>query len=560
MSRIFEIADKYVDELAALDPSTATALGIPGHEREMPDYSPDGVACVAALNQRTLQALQAETPAGDRERLALEFISERLAVHHDLYQAGEQLRAVRIIASPLQRSRSIFDDMPKTTEEEWSSIAARLALVPRTLAGYRQSLNEGINRGLLASKRQAVEAAKQAATWSGEDGQRSFFDGLLEQLQGNRQSVIGNREALKADLERGVNAAKFAYGEMARYLRGSYASRASEREAAGEDRYGLMARVFLGKTIDPKETYEWGWEELHGVEREMQATAQRIKPGASVPEVLELLETDPARSVHGVDAYRGWLQELHDQALADLHGTHFDIPEEIRRIEVMIPPPGSAAAAYYTGPSEDFKRPGRTWWPTIGRDRFPKWGEVSTAYHEGVPGHHLQVGGARCLADKLSRHQRLLGFISGYGEGWALYAERLMGELGYLQNPDYYMGLLSAQALRCVRVVIDIGMHLELKIPAAEQFHPGETWKHDLAVDFSIARTGRPPAFMASEVVRYLGWAAQAISYKVGEASWLKAREDAKAKTSGVFDLKAFHSRALDLGPMGLGQLERELA
>ncbi|HSP55141.1 MAG TPA: DUF885 family protein, partial [Dehalococcoidia bacterium] len=83
---------------------------------------------------------------------------------------------------------------------------------------------------------------------------------------------------------------------------------------------------------------------------------------------------------------------------------------------------------------------------------------------------------------------------------------------------------------------------------------------HDLAIEFSIDRSGRPPAFMASEVVRYLGWAAQAISYKVGEASWLKARENARAKTSGVFDLKAFHSRALDLGPMGLGQLERELA
>jgi uncharacterized protein (DUF885 family) len=121
------------------------------------------------------------------------------------------------------------------------------------------------------------------------------------------------------------------------------------------------------------------------------------------------------------------------------------------------------------------------------------------------------------------------------------------------------MGLLSAQALRCVRVVIDIGMHLELAIPQSERFHPGETWNHDLAVEFSIERTGRPREFMASEVVRYLGWAAQAISYKVGEQSWLKAREGARLKSGAGFDLKAFHSQALDLGPMGLGQLEREL-
>src|SRR5574341_133480 len=554
MSRIFEIADKFVDDLASIDPSTATALGIPGHEREMPDYSPEGAARIAALNQRTLAELHAEAPADDRERVAQEFMSERLGVQRDLYDAREQLRALRIIASPLQRCRSIFDDMPKTNDEEWSDIAARLALVPRTLAGYRQSLNAGIERGLVASQRQAAEAAKQAETWSGE---KSYFGGLLAQFEGNAQSKIGNRQseigdvrsesgnrgALRADLERGVNAAKFAYRETAAYLRNAYAQKASEREPAGEDRYALLARVFLGKTIDPKATYEWGWQELHQVEREMEETARRIKPGVPVPEVLALLETDPARSIVGVDAYHKWLQDVHDRALADLHGKHFDIPEQIRRIEVMIPPPGSAAAAYYTGPSEDFKRPGRTWWPTMGRERFPRWGDVTTAYHEGVPGHHLQVGGARCLRDKLSRFQRLLGFISGYGEGWALYAERLMGELGYLENPDYYMGLLSAQALRCVRVVIDIGMHLEFKIPESERFHPGETWNHDLAVEFAIERTGRPREFMASEVVRYLGWGAQAISYKVGEASWLDVREGARKKAGAAFDLKEFHSQ-----------------
>jgi uncharacterized protein (DUF885 family) len=102
-------------------------------------------------------------------------------------------------------------------------------------------------------------------------------------------------------------------------------------------------------------------------------------------------------------------------------------------------------------------------------------------------------------------------------------------------------------------------MHLELPIPATETFHPGETWNHDLAVDFSTEKTRRPREFMASEVVRYLGWPAQAISYKVGERFWLDAREAAKAKAGADFNLKTFHSEALDLGPMGLAQLKREL-
>jgi len=563
MTRIYDIAHQYVDDLAAIDPSTATALGIPGREREMPDYSPAGYARTADLNRRTLEALEAapiegdaSVPQGERDRIAKEMISERLRVSLDLYDAGEHMRGLRIIGAALQRCRSIFDDMPKTTGEEWSNIAARLALVPEALSGYRTTLDEGIARGSTASKRQAVECAKQAETWAGlVDGHRSYFDGLAEALD---KGEVGT-EAVRTDAGRGVRLAKEAFASMGTYLRDGYAPKASEREASGEERYHLLTRLFLGAEIDLKDTYDWGWEQLHDLEEQMEKTAQRIKRGASIDEATDLIENDPVRSVDGVEAYREWLQGLHDEALAALHGKHFDIPEEIRRIQVMIPPAGSAAAAYYTGPSEDFTRPGRTWWPTMGRTRFPKWGDVTTAYHEGVPGHHLQVGGARCLGDTLSRYQRLLGFISGYGEGWALYSERLMGELGYLEEPDAYMGLLSAQALRAVRVIIDIGMHLELPIPATETFHPGETWSHDLAVEFSTQKTRRPREFMASEVVRYLGWPSQAISYKVGERFWLEAREGAKQKAGGSFDLRAFHSAALDLGPMGLAQLQREL-
>ena len=226
----------------------------------------------------------------------------------------------------------------------------------------------------------------------------------------------------------------------------------------------------------------------------------------------------------------------------------------------MIAPPGGAAAMYYTGPSEDFARPGRTWYPTLGKTRFPLWGEVSICYHEGVPGHHLQIAQVRYLADTLSRYQRTLAGTSGHAEGWALYAERLMGELGYLDDPAYELGMLRAQAMRAVRVVVDIGMHLELAIPEGERYHPGETWTPDLALPFVIERSKFPPDFMASEVDRYLGLPGQAISYKIGERVWLGARDAARERGGAAFDLKEFHRRALDLGPMGLDQLDAELA
>jgi uncharacterized protein (DUF885 family) len=195
----------------------------------------------------------------------------------------------------------------------------------------------------------------------------------------------------------------------------------------------------------------------------------------------------------------------------------------------------------------------------MGETRFPIWKEVSTCYHEAVPGHHLQVAQVVYLADKLSRFQRLFGFVSGHGEGWALYAERLMGELGYLEDPALEMGMLAAQAMRAVRVVVDIGMHLELPIIEGEA-HAGETWTPELALPFVVGRSRFPEVFMRSEVDRYLGWPGQAISYKVGERVWLEARAEAKQRKGAGFDLKEFHTFALDLGSMGLGQLQDELA
>ena len=214
---------------------------------------------------------------------------------------------------------------------------------------------------------------------------------------------------------------------------------------------------------------------------------------------------------------------------------------------------------YYTRPSEDFSRPGRTWYPTLGKTRFPLWGEVSTAYHEGVPGHHLQLAQFTYRGVELSRFQRLAAAIPGCTEGWALYAERLMGELGYLDNPDYELGMLRAQAFRAMRVIVDIGVHVGLPIPSTEEYHPGETWTPELMLPFAVEHGREPEDFLRSEVDRYLGWPGQAICYKVGEVAWLAIREDAKARAGANFDLKGFHTRALNLGPMGLDQLAREM-
>jgi uncharacterized protein (DUF885 family) len=271
--------------------------------------------------------------------------------------------------------------------------------------------------------------------------------------------------------------------------------------------------------------------------------------------------------IRGVPEVRAHLQQIMDTTIAELDGTHFDIAAPLRRVEAMIAPEGSAAAPYYTGPSLDFARPGRTWLPTLGRDEFPTWDLVSTWYHEGVPGHHLQLAQWVLVADRLTRFQTTIGSISANVEGWALYAERLMDELGYLDSPADRLGYLDGQQMRAVRVIIDIGMHLGLEIPAdqggATPFRPGERWTPALAREFFGLNSGRPGDFLDSEIVRYLCWPGQAIGYKLGERAWLAGRDAARAAHAArgeVFDLKAWHMAALNQGSLGLDDLVTELS
>ena len=554
VATVDEVADSYVADYAALDPVAATRHGITGHEGDMTDFGPEGVAARAELARRARREVQLAVAADGTSSLPAEVMVERLSADIDIFESGEWRRDLNVLFSPLQQLREAFDLMATETAEDQVALLRRLTAVPAALAGLQDTLGQGAQAGTPAARRQVVACAGQAQAWStGVSGAAPYFSRLAAACDG------AGEHGLSESLVEAAGRADAAMGHFGRWLADEYAAHALDTDAVGAERYGLYARAWNGIDLDLDDTYRWGWEELRRIGDEMARVAGLIQPGASLAEVRRLLDTDPGRAIEGEDRLRSWLQDLMDQAIAGLNGTHFDIPGPLQRVEAMIAPPGGAAAQYYTAPSEDFRRPGRTWYPTQGRTRFPLWGEVSTAYHEGVPGHHFQIGMTLYLKDKLNRFQRTMAFTGGHGEGWALYGERLMGELGYLDNPDYELGMLAAQAMRAVRVVVDIGLHLELAIPAGEAFHPGEQWTPELAGALLAERASQPPAFVASEVDRYLGMPGQAISYKVGERVWLEGRDAARRRAGPSFDLRSFHARALELGPMGLEQLSRQL-
>ncbi|MTD53598.1 DUF885 domain-containing protein [Amycolatopsis pithecellobii] len=550
MASVHEICNQFVDDFAAAHPLLATELGIPGYDDQMSDYSPEGHAARAAVERRALAAVAQTDAADPAERAAKAVFTERIGLDLEIHDAGLDSASLNVIASPVQEVRMAFDLMPTETEEQWANISARLGKVATALDGVRASLLAAADKGNAPALRQVTKVAEQAETWAGLKGEKGFFENL----------IAGAPEALHAELEHGARSASEAYAELAGFLRAELAPRARTKDAVGEDAYRLWSRYFIGAALDPREAYAWGWEEFSRLETEMHAVAARLKPGATLAETADALDADPRYRVQGRKQFERWMQDLSDNALNALRGKHFEIPDELMALECKIAPPGGGAGAYYTGPSEDFSRPGRMWWSLPpGRDEFSTWREVSTVYHEGVPGHHLQIATA-VYERSLNRFQRLLAFTSGHGEGWALYAERLMQDLGYLSDDGNLFGMLSEQLFRAGRVLVDFGMHLELEIPAGTGFHEGSRWTPELGLEFMLTRTITDPPLVHDEIDRYLGWPGQAPAYKLGERLWLEAREDARRRQGSSFDIKDFHTKALRLGGMGLDTLRQQLS
>jgi len=546
---IDKIADAYLDWMVAESPTFATYIGREGGEDRLDDESPQAHAKSAAKAREVLAQLASTDAADDTDRVTKDAMQRTLQLGVDTYESGLWHRNLNVIASPAQGIRDIFDLSPTATEQDWVNLAGRSRAVDGAIAGYIETLREGIRANDAPARRQVEWVIGETAKLAAADG---FFQKFAAEAKAGDAELPAS---LKADVERAAQSAADAYGKLNAFLRDELLPAATAEDAIGRERYGLLSQSFVGAKLDLDETYEWGREELARVAAEQAAVANEIKPGASVQEAIEHLNGDAKRKLHGTDELQRWMQQLSDRAIEELGKTHFDIAEPIRKLECMIAPSNSGAI-YYTGPSDDFKRPGRMWWSVpAGVTEFDTWRETTTVYHEGVPGHHLQVAQQTYNREELNSWRRLASWTSGHGEGWALYAERLMQELGYLEDPGDRLGMLDGQRMRAVRVVLDIGVHLgKAKLDGTGK------WDYEYALQQMSANVNMSPEFIEFETNRYFGWPGQAPSYKVGQRIWEQLREEAREAAGDAFDIKAWHKRALNLGGLPLDTLRYALS
>jgi uncharacterized protein (DUF885 family) len=537
------IAETWLDEYLELVPEERVYLGRAGQEGGYADYSPAGSDALAAATKGALAKISAATPADDIDEVTKLDLTRALTLSIAKHDAGFDQRDLNVIASPAQGLREIFDLMPTATETDWSHIAERMHNLPAAMAGYIESLRSGIAAGNVPAIRQIEENIGQAA-------KHVLGDGFFFVFAAEASSDSGDLpEALQKDLEKGAHEAAAAYAVLVEFLREELAPHAPTKDAVGRELYALASSDFLGAVIDLDETYEWGIEELARMTAEQESIANEIKPGATIEEAIAFLDADPKNKLHGTKALQEWMQETSDRAVEELGKTHFDIAPQIRRLECMIAPT-QEGGIYYTPPTDDFSRAGRMWWSVPeGVTEFDTWRELTTVYHEGVPGHHLQIGQAVYNKAQLNTWRRIAG-TSGHAEGWALYAERLMEQLGYLDNPADRLGMLDGQRMRAARVVLDIGVHLEKNMPGTTT-----KWTGEAAFPFLRANVNMNDQFVRFEVNRYLGWPGQAPSYKVGQRIWEQLRDEYARREGAAFDIKAFHKKALDIGGVGLDTL-----
>ena len=550
LTDVDQIANEYFEKVLDLNPVQATELGRKGVETLYPDYSPAGEKAFARLAKKTLKKVDNVLPIDDVDLVTLDALQERLSLYRKQYKAGFGGWQLNNIASVPQEVRSVFDLMKRNTQQDWEHIIGRMHRVTEALEGYIQTLEAAREEGKVAPRRQVDIVIEQTAAYYAPGG---FFDELAA-------DVAAAVPSLKDEVAAGAEAAKEGYRRLNSYLVEKLQPVAPSRDAVGRKAYSLHSRSFLGTTIDLDETYAWGVKELESIIARQREVAEEIEPGASIERAKQLLDEDPARQLHGTDELKAWMQKLADAAVENLAGSHFEIGGPMRRIECCIAPTNEGGI-YYTGPSPDFSRPGRMWWSVPeGEDTFTTWRETSTVYHEGVPGHHLQIAIATALQGAMNSWRTNMLWVSGHGEGWALYAERLMEELGYLKDPGDRMGMLNAQRMRAARVVFDIGVHCEMPIPAewAEQLgvEPGTIWTSELGYEFLKLNLDESEGQQRFEFLRYLGWPGQAPSYKIGERLWLELRDQALRRGD---DMRAFHTRALLLGSVGLDTLRRAL-
>ncbi len=545
-----DIFHEYWEGRLKRDPEFASEIGDKRYSAQISDLSVRAINDKLAEEQKLLMQLAAIDPTGfsDEEKTSQDLLIRRF----EMDEEGAEFKEWEM---PIDQTGGFYTEYPQLAAElsfdtvkDYDDWTARLHALPTAFSQEMQNMSIGMDDQRLPPKyllEKALEQVKQLA------GQKPEDSPLALPLKKFPASIpAAEQERIRTEMLDAIGKEVLpAYQRFARFLEASYVPAGRTKPGIdalpdGAKYYRFLVRERTTTNLTPEQIHQIGLDEVKQDEAEMLAIAEKLgfKDLASF---RASLKSNP--KLHGaspaalLEAYRGYLKPMQAK-LPELFGRLPKAPFEV--VAVPAYAEKSAAPAYYQAGTPDGSRPGRLFINTYDAANRNLYAVEAIAYHEGIPGHHLQISLAQELTG-LPEFRRYGGYTA-YVEGWGLYAEHLGKDAGFYQDPYSDYGRLEADEWRAIRLVVDTGVH-------------SQHWTRDQMVQYFHDHSNIDEPSIQSEVDRYIAWPAQALSYKIGELKILELRERARKALGDKFDLRAFHDEVLGAGALPLDVLESRM-
>ena len=524
-------------------PERATAYGDYRYNNLLGQYSLKEITRQHAEGDEFLRRLKAipTDGMGDKDLLSHRVMQrqiEREDINYDLknYEMPvNQQNGVHTRLADLPLS------VPLDSVQHYQDYISRLHQIPRVLEETTEVMRQGLKDGLMPPNIVLEKLPGQC------DGIVAANPFLRPTTKFPKEFSEQDKKRLTDEMTKAVNDDVFpAYKKFTEFLRNDYdpkgrAQLSIESLPDGKRRYVEAVKMMTTMNVTPAEVHEIGLKEVERITAEMTklAQGQGYKDLASFREAINKdPKWKPTSEQQIVDDFSKYIHQM-EPKLPELFGL---LPKAPVTVE-PIPDFAKAESTHYVAGTPDGKRPGRVVVAVADPTKRTLITDESVAYHEGVPGHHMQISIAQTLPD-LPKF-RLHGFYSAYAEGWALYAEELGKEIGFYKDPVSDYGRLNSELFRAVRLVVDTGIH-------------DKNWSREKVIDYMHANDLND-ALAQTEADRYIAWPGQALAYKMGQLMIRKLRDEAKAQLGSKFDIKAFHDEILNGGAMPLDLLQERV-
>jgi len=525
------------------NPERATAFGDYRYNSQLGQYSLAEIARQHAEADDFLARLKAIPTDGmsDKDLLSHRILEHQLDREDVNYALKNYEMPVNQQNGVHTRLADLSNAVPFDSAPHYQDYISRLHQIPRVLEQPTEVMRQGMKDGLMPPKLVLEKLPGQC------DGIIAANPFLEPTKKFPAEFSDADKKRLTDEITKAVNDDVFpAYKKFAEFLRAEYDPKGRpelsiETLADGKRRYVEAVKTMTTVNTPPADVHEIGLKEVERIAAEMTklAQSQGYKDLASFREAVNNdPRWKPTSERQILDDYKKYIHQM-EPKLPELFGL---LPKSPVTVE-PIPDFAKAAATHYLQGTPDGKRPGRVVVAVSNPTKRSLIDDEAVAYHEGVPGHHMQISIAQNLQG-LPKF-RLHNFYPAYAEGWALYSEELGKEIGFYNDPVSDYGRLNSEMLRAVRLVVDTGIH-------------DKKWSRDKVIDYMHANDVND-ALAQTEADRYIAWPGQALAYKMGQLTILKLRDEAKAQLGNKFDIKAFHDEILNGGAMPLDLLQERV-